>query len=116
MENGSLGKFVTEYHAAGVAWVEAKLKSDQLEEDQKPFLASLMNALDDGKTSEAKLDRLARGSTQYREYVKNMVLSKAEALREKVRYDALGSFYEAKRSEKALERSKIEKGLFHQGS
>tara|TARA_Y100000034_G_C6856633_1_gene389378 strand:- start:229 stop:519 length:291 start_codon:yes stop_codon:yes gene_type:complete len=95
--------------------VEAKLNSDQLEEDQKPFLASLQNALDDGSLSEAKLDRLARGSKEYRDYVRSMVLARAETLRKKVRYEALGNYYEAKRSEASLERSKIEKGIFHEG-
>lgn len=116
MAPNGLEKLVEEYHAAGVAWIEARLAADQLEEDLKPYLAQLMNALDDGETSEAKLDRLARGSKEFREYVRGMVTARAEAGRKKVRFEAVGMLWEAKRSQMAFEREKLAKGVFHMGS
>jgi len=114
-ENQTLEGLVRQYHEAGTAWIEAKLKADLLEEDQKPYLASLQNALDDGSKSEAKLDREARGSTQYRDFIKGMVLGKAESLRKKVRFDSISMLFSAKQSEMAMEREKISKGIYHEG-
>ena len=112
---GELEKMVVQLEKAGQAWVTAKLKADQLEEDQKPYLASLCNALDNGETSEAKLDRQAKGSKEYRDYVRDMCLARTEALRQKVRYEGFQALFEAKRSEYALERVKLEKGITHLG-
>jgi hypothetical protein len=117
-EQSQFDALLTKIHAAGMAWIEAQLKSRQLEEDQKSYLASLMNALEfEGeKSSEAKLDRLARGSQSYREYVTAMCLAWAEAQRLKIRYDNLQMLLDARRSELAMARAKVEKGIFHSGS
>ena len=106
-----LEKLVVEIESAGREWVEAKLLSDQLEEDAKPFLASIINEADRGDSSEAKLDRQARGSKQYRDFIREMCSARAETLRKKVRYEGLQALFEAKRSEGALERVKIDKGI-----
>jgi len=111
---------VTEWQAAGDAWVAAKLKSDQLEEDAKSFLAAMINELEDklprdAKVIETRLDRRARGTKKYREFIKGMCAARADALIKKVRFDALEKMFEARRSELALERAKIEKGIFHAG-
>lgn len=114
----SLESLVKQIDAAGQAWVEAKLKADQLEEDQAPFLSSLMNGINDelgGNVSDAKLKRLALGSTEYRQYITGMVTAKAEALRKQVRYNATKDKFEAARSDQSLEKAKIEKGIFHEG-
>lgn len=117
-DQGNFERLIVEIHAAGMAWIEAQLKARQLEEDQKSFLASLMNELEfreTDKVSEAKLDRLARGSQPYREYITAMCATWAEAQRLKVRYDNLQMLFEAQRSELAMARAKIEKGIFHEG-
>lgn len=111
----SLEKFVRDYYEAGKVWVDAKLRADQLEEDCKPYLASIENALDDGEKTEAKLEREAKGSKDFRDYVNRMVIARAEALRKKIRFEALGMLFEAKRSQKAFERETIKKGIFDQG-
>lgn len=111
-------RLLVEINDAGMAWIEAQLKARQLEEDQKSFLASLMNKLEktfDSKVPESKLDRLARGSNAYREYIANMCAAWAEAHRLKVRYENLQMLLEARRSELAMERAKIEKGIYHEG-
>lgn len=106
----ALEALVKEIHEAGDSWVKAKLKADQLEETKSAFLASLQNDLESGfnrsniKTSEAKLDRLAKGSDEYREFIVGMVTARADALRKRNRLDALKSFFEVKRSQYVTQR------------
>lgn len=116
-ETSSLERLVIEIQDAGQAWVEAKLLSDQLEDGEKNYLAALMNGLESQyeKVSEAKLERLARGSAEFGEYVQGVVKARAETARKRVRYEALQNLFEAHRSHFALERAKIEKGIYHEG-
>jgi hypothetical protein len=107
MEVSNLERFVVEYERAGIEWCEAKLKADLLDEDAKPFLDSLKNALDDGETSEAKLSRLAQGSREYRDFIRGMVLAKADMLKKRVRYDGLQMLFEARRSNLSFEKEKF---------
>lgn len=114
-----LEKAVVEYQKAGNDWVDAKLASDQLDEDQKSFLAALINELaksyDGRKVTEKNLERLALGSTQYRDYVVQVCRARAEMLRKKVRFDALGMLFESRRSQLSYEKEKLAKGIFHEG-
>jgi hypothetical protein len=111
----SLEQTVIEFQAAGKDWIDAKLRADQLEEDQKSYLASLINEIDDNETSETKLERKARGSKQYRDYITAMCLARAEMLKKKVRFDALGMLFSARQSDRAYERETIKKGIFSEG-
>jgi hypothetical protein len=113
MDEQKLDKLVKEIQDAGMAWIEAQLEARQLEADTKPFLASLMNAL---TGSEAARDREARGSKEFREYVKNANLAWAKAKRLEVRYENLKVLLDARRSELAMKRAKIEKGIFDRGA
>lgn len=79
----------------------------QLDEDKKNYLASLMNDLDDGDKSEAKLERQARGSREFRQYVKNLSIAKGEELRAKVKYENARDLFEAARSKESTEREKM---------
>ena len=115
VNQGELEKMVVKLQRAGQDWVKAKLAAEQLEQDAKPYLASLQNELDNGDTSEAKLERQAKGSKQYRDYIREMCLARAESLKAKVRYEGFQALFEAKRSEYALERVKLEKGVTHIG-
>ena len=111
-------RLLREIHDAGQAWIDAQLIARQLEEDQRSFLASLMNEMEkhfDGKVSETKLDRLARGAQPYRDYVMRQCTAWAEAQRLRVRYENLQMLLEARRSELAMERAKVEKGIFAEG-
>ena len=99
----------------GEAWAELHAKWLQLDEDKKSFLSALMNDLDDGGMSEAKLERLARGSKAYRDYVAGLAIAKGEELRAKVRYENANALFSAAQSDQSLERVKIEKGIFHAG-
>lgn len=91
----------------GEIWADVHCTWLQLEEDKKSYLASLMNDLDTGELSEAKLDRLARGSKPYRDYIKNLCLAKGEELRAKVRYENARDFFEAGRSLEATQRAEM---------
>lgn len=109
-----LERLVAAIQKSGFEMVEANLKASQLADDEKNYLASLMNSLASGeKQSEAQLERLARGSKEFREYVRGRCIAQAEAGRLRVRYQSLQSLFEAKRSVYALERAKIEKGIYH---
>jgi len=115
----NLESLVIEIQQAGQEWIEAKLRSDQLEDGEKNFLAALINSLDDAmkgqKVSETKLERLARGSADFREYVTGKCCAIAETARKRVRYESLRDLFEARRSEFAFERAKLEKGIYHIG-
>lgn len=115
VELHELERLVMKIQEAGQAWVEAKLKADQVDEDCKPYLAAIQNEMDDGKTSEAKLERLARGSKNYRDYIAAMCAARADMLRKKIRYESLNQLFDAKRSEKAFEREAIKRGIFPEG-
>jgi hypothetical protein len=118
-DSSNLERLVVEIQVAGQEWIEAKLKSDQLDDGEKNYLAALMNSLDDAmkgtKISESKLERLARGSPEFGNYVIGKVTAIAETGRKKVRYEALQNLWEAKRSELSFERVKIERGIYHEG-
>ena len=99
----------------GETWAELHAKWLQLDEDKKSFLAALINDLDNGDTSEAKLERLARASKEYRDYIANLAIAKGEELRAKVRYENANALFSAAQSDQSLERVKIEKGIYHTG-
>jgi hypothetical protein len=114
----NLERLVVEIQEAGQEWIDAKLKSDQLSDGEKNYLAALINGLEQAikdKISEQKLERLARGSPEFGQYVIGKCAAIAETSRKKVRYEALQNLWEARRSELAFERAKIEKGIFHTG-
>jgi hypothetical protein len=79
----------------------------QLDEDKKNYLSSLMNDLDDGDKSESKLERLARGSKQFRDYVRLLCIAKGEELRAKVKYENARDLFEAARSKEATAREQL---------
>lgn len=106
-ERTELEKRIIFAESCGAEWVEVHAIWLQLDEDKKNYLSSLMNALDDGNKSEAKLEREARGSQQYREYIKNLCLAKAAELRAKVKYDNARDYFEAGRSQESTEREKM---------
>lgn len=114
-----LEKLVVKIQEGGQEWVEAKLKSDQLDDGEKNYLAAIMNGLEQElkgeKLSETKLERLARGSPEFGQYLIGKCSAIAETSRKKIRYEALQNLFEARRSELALERAKIEKGIFELG-
>lgn len=114
----NLEHWVKEYQRAGQEWVKAKLKSDQLDEDAKNYLASLMNGFEkqtSEKISEAKLDRMARGTPEFRKYVVGMCEARAAMLSARVRFDAMDKWFEAKRSNLSFEKEIVKKGIFTQG-
>ena len=109
-------KLVEEIETAEMSWIDAREKSDLLMEDQKPFLDSLKNDLDDGTLTDAKLTRLAQGSKDYRNYVTGMILAKSATLRAKARQNKLEREFEARRSIAAYKRAQLERGIIGEGS
>jgi hypothetical protein len=92
----------------GKEWADKYEVWLQLDESKKNFLASLMNDLDSGDMSEAKLERLARGSKEFKDFITNLCLAKGQELRSKIRYENAVAFYEAGRTQQANERVKMQ--------
>ncbi len=111
--NGSLStmeKRVVENEKRGQEWVSIHAEWLQLDEGKKSYLASLINDLEkgiEGKLSEAKLERLARGSKAYMDYITGMCVARAEELRAKVRYDSACEMFRAMQSVQAFAREKL---------
>ena len=95
----------------GQAWVAAHAQWMQLDESKKNFLAGLMNDIDRNtkteKLSEIKIERLARGSKTYEDFITGMCVAKAEELHAKVRYDNACEMFRAMQSAQAYEREKL---------
>lgn len=94
----------------GEKWADLHAIVMQLEEDKKNYLAALINDLEAGHAntvSETKLERLARGSKQYRDYIRNMCLAKGEELRARVKYENARDFFEAGRSQESTAREQM---------
>ena len=102
-----LEKRVVAAEKYGREWADLHAIWLQLDESKKSVLAGLQNDLDDGDTSEAKLERLARATKEYREYVNNLALAKGAELRAKVRYDNARDLFSAAQSDQATEREKL---------
>jgi len=92
----------------GQDWVNQLATYRQLEEGKKSVLADLQNSLDDGDTSEAKLERQARGSKEWKEFIRNLCTAEAAMLRAKVKYDCSVAFYEAARTAEASKRVELQ--------
>lgn len=92
----------------GQEWAKADEVFYQLDETKKSVLADLMKDLDDGDTSEAKLERLARASKEWKEHVSRLAIAKGEMLRAKVRFEAATAWYEAARTTESTNRVKMQ--------
>ncbi len=95
---------------AGQKWAELHEIALQLNEDKNNYLAALMNDLESAHgnaVAEKKLERLARGSKEFREYIKNMCIAKGEELRAKVKYDNARDYFEAGRSQESTAREQM---------
>jgi len=93
----------------GQKWAELHAIALQLQEDKTNYLSALMNDLEaQEEMSEKKLERIARGSKQFREYIKNMCIAKGEELRAKVRYENAVNYYEAGRTAETTNRVKMQ--------
>ena len=115
-----LEKLIVTTQKGGDDWLDAKAVSDQLDADEKNYLAALMSGIEkeqfDGqKVSDAKLERIARAMPEFREYVRGRVAAEIKTLRLKNRYDNLQKLWESKRSDQSLEKEKIAKGIFENG-
>ncbi len=116
-EPSELERTVSAWAIKGQAWVEAKLAADLLEKDRESFLASIINNLRKVlDVSEKQLEAEAKGSQEYRDFIKGMVMAKHKELTARVAYDALEKMFAAKQSDQSLEKAKIEKGIFYQGT
>ncbi len=112
-ERSELEKRIIFAEEAGQKWAGIHEIWLQLDEDKKNYLSAIMNDIEaatdhkDEKMTEAKLERLARGSKEFREYVKNMCIAKGEELRAKVKYENARDYFEAGRSQESTAREQM---------
>jgi len=113
----SLEQIVGDLDAAGLEWARLDLKASQLEEDKKSFLAAIQTELTKRhpEASEKTLERLALSDPTYRAFVNGMCAARAAALQARIKYDNTEKLYDARRSQLALERVKVERNISHIG-
>lgn len=107
MGYSELEKRIIKAEELGQKWASADATYYQLDETKKSVLADLMKDLDDGDTSETKLERLARASKQWKDHIGNLSIAKGEMLRAKVRYEAATAWWEACRTAESTNRVKM---------
>lgn len=98
----------------GKEWNAAKQVAERADELRKILLADIQNRHEAGvmqydpkaKISETKLERIARGSDEFREHIETAVEAKKDANDKYMEYEALKNLFDAKRSEMALERAR----------
>lgn len=98
----------------GKEWNKFKQTAERLDELRKILLAEIQNkeeliAITGGAPkapSETKLERLARGSAEFKAHAESVVVAKKEANDTFMEYEALKNLFDAKRSEMALERAR----------
>lgn len=98
----------------GKEWNTTKQVAERADELRKILLADIQNRHEAGvlqhdpkaKLSETKLDRIARGSDEFRDHIEVVVDSKKDANDKYMEYEALKNLFDATRSEMALERAR----------
>jgi len=108
MQFSELEKRIVEAEKKGQQWADADATFYQLDETKKSVLADLMKDLDDGDTSETKLERLARSKKEWKEHIENLSIAKGQMLRAKVKYEASVAWYEACRTAEASKRVEMQ--------
>lgn len=106
-EYSELERRIMKAEELGQKWAELYEVWHQLDETKKSVLADIQKDLDDGDSSEAKLERLARADKTYREHINNLAVAKGQELRAKVRYETAIAWYEAARTKESTERVKM---------
>ena len=103
-----LEKRIVRAEKLGQEWAGLDELFFQLDETKKSVLADLMNSLDDGEMSEAKLERLARGRKEWKEHIQNLAVAKHKMLSAKVKYESAVAYYEAARTTESTERVRMQ--------
>lgn len=108
MPHSELEKRIIRAEKLGEEYAERDALYYQLDETKKSVLADLMKDLDNGDTSEAKLERMARATKEWRDHINNLALAKGQMLRARVRYEAAVAWYEAARTAESTNRVKMQ--------
>ena len=94
----SLEEIVHITNKVGLEYVDAKKEAERLSLLRSSTKAQIMNRLDTGDISEAKLLRMAEIDPEYIDYIERMSEVKRKASRLQVRYESYKNLFEAKRS------------------
>lgn len=97
-------KLSNEICTAGENWADAEAIASQLEELKKVVLSELMNT---GSGSVASREMAALSSIEYRNHIEGMIEARRKANRLKVRYKALETLAELRRTQESTKRAEM---------
>lgn len=107
-----LNQLPKEIEKYGAEYAAAKADSD-FQKDKKEYIYStLMNEIPDG--TEAAKQRMAKGSVEYLEQLKEIKNAKQKELETKARYEGAKANFDGARSQLSHETAKIQRGLYDQ--
>ncbi len=125
--DSKIEQIIQDIRIAGTNWANAECDWEQLKDLTKELrenkLADLKTNIalqNKTKLSESELERKARTTIVYQDYVKEIYKARAEARKNQIKcralYEAAKARYELARSHMSLKRSKINQGIFHEGN
>lgn len=82
----------------GLEYVTARKEAERLELLKNTVRARVSIRLDDGTLTEAKLRRLMEVDQEYVDFIEQMVATRAEAEKLRVRYESYKNLFDARRS------------------
>lgn len=109
-EKMNLEEIVHLANKVGMEFAKAKKQAEYLDLLKPTKRAKAMLKFDDGKTSEAKIKRLAETDEEYVDFLAQLSEAKSESEKLKIRYDSYRNLFEARRS--MLSYQKAEMKLF----
>ena len=91
----------------GTAWAEANFLHQQLDDQTKSVLATIIMAAKEveGVGSMAEATQIGLASSQYRAHLKEVAEAKRDALKAKVHYDAVQALFQAQRTVESTNRA-----------
>lgn len=90
---------------SGTDWADKNAAADLLEESKHSVLSQCK--LQSGATSDAARETEARASQRYQDFVKQMCEARRQANRARVRYDAVRTLAELRRTEESTRRQEM---------
>jgi hypothetical protein len=104
MQSFDADKLASEICKAGEDWADAEYLASQLEELKKVVLAELMNT---GSGSVASREMESLAAPEYRIHIEGMTEARRKANRFRVRYKALETLSELRRTQESTKRAEM---------
>lgn len=92
---------------AGTEWADSKAAYQALDDATKSVLADITGDYRTAETSRAEAETMALRSQKYRDHLASVAAARRDYLRAEVRYDALRTLVELRRSEESTRRAEM---------